>query len=57
MLASKVVEGSMHRDQYLEFLEHQVISFSVCYENFLLILGSFRSALSRGFLMTPVKLP
>lgn len=27
MLACKVVEGSMHRDQYLEFLEHQVVSF------------------------------
>ncbi|KAJ7300436.1 hypothetical protein DFH08DRAFT_919265 [Mycena albidolilacea] len=25
MLACKVVEGSMHRDQYLEFLEHQVV--------------------------------
>ncbi|KAJ7223645.1 hypothetical protein C8J57DRAFT_1094301 [Mycena rebaudengoi] len=23
--ASTVVEGSMHRDQYLEFLEHQVV--------------------------------
>jgi hypothetical protein len=28
MLASTVVEGSMHRDQYLEFLEHQVVSSS-----------------------------
>jgi hypothetical protein len=25
MLACKVAEGSMHRDQYLEFLEHQVV--------------------------------
>jgi hypothetical protein len=27
MLACKVVEGSMHREQYLEFLEHKVVSF------------------------------
>jgi transposase len=27
MLASTVVEGSMHREQYLEFLEHQVVRF------------------------------
>jgi hypothetical protein len=27
MMASTVVEGSMHRDQYLGFLEHQVVSF------------------------------
>lgn len=27
MLASTVVEGSMHRDQYLAFLEHQVVIF------------------------------
>ncbi|KAJ7106300.1 hypothetical protein C8R44DRAFT_638721 [Mycena epipterygia] len=29
MLASTVVEGSMHRDQYLTFLEHQVVSFRI----------------------------
>lgn len=27
LLTCKVVEGSMHRKQYLEFLEHQVVSF------------------------------
>jgi hypothetical protein len=36
MLASTVVEASMHRDQYLGFLEHQVESSSVCSESFLL---------------------
>jgi hypothetical protein len=30
MLTSTVVEGSMHRDQFLGFLEHQVVSFPYC---------------------------
>ncbi|KAJ7704016.1 hypothetical protein B0H17DRAFT_1157081 [Mycena rosella] len=30
IVASTVVEGSMHREQYLEFLEHQVVRKSVC---------------------------
>jgi hypothetical protein len=31
MLTSTVVEGSMHRDQFLSFLEHQVASFPYYY--------------------------
>jgi transposase len=30
MLTSTVVEGSMHRDQFLGFLEHQVVSLLYC---------------------------
>ncbi|KAJ7155273.1 hypothetical protein C8R46DRAFT_910685 [Mycena filopes] len=31
MLTSIVVEGSMHRDQFLGFLEHQVVNFPQCF--------------------------
>ncbi|KAJ6529201.1 hypothetical protein B0H19DRAFT_968465 [Mycena capillaripes] len=35
MMASTVVEGSMHRDQYLEFLENQVVSSTFIFVFFL----------------------
>jgi len=48
MLASTVVEGSMHRDQYLGFLEHQVLPLCSRYPGPLSVLVMDNARIHHG---------